>query len=521
MIAFGLYRLRLRGDPFVHAGALLIAARHEDRAARAAKGAALALIFVLAAALRFHALDAPSLWYDELASDVFANEPLSRLWSRWMVRETNPPLYYSLLHFWIATFGDSALSLRSPSALAGACAPLLVYAIAARLGLREASWLAAVVTALSARQIVSSQEARPYIFAQCAALLAILGLIRCLDALRRPRSSPRRGALLADLTLYVGGCAAALYLHTTLFVLPLIANLTFLSLWRRGAEGAWRNLGLWLLANLAVVCLWAWWALIAAQQTRSADITWIPHQSIAQAVATSIGVLFPRLPSDLPRVLAVLSLPIAALGLARMSRRSATVLLLFGLGAPVVLFVVSMQVPVLTQRTLLWAQFAATLAVAAGLWRPDRPWRSLVTASAFTLLLVNSLGDAQTMRVAEPWRELAESMSANLREKDVVAFSDASIGLALEYYCRRLRCRFMPVQVDAQLTPWSLGLFRGRVIAPEAAGGLFSPGARVWSVEYSGATIGRLLLPFAEPSPFGGPRLSFPPYLKVETWTAR
>jgi uncharacterized membrane protein len=66
---------------------------------------ALAAVMLVAAALRFWDLGGPSLWTDELYTLGFAKLPPQMLWSDWMVRETNPPLFYSLLSVWMIVFG--------------------------------------------------------------------------------------------------------------------------------------------------------------------------------------------------------------------------------------------------------------------------------------------------------------------------------------------------------------------------------------------------------------------------------
>jgi hypothetical protein len=53
-------------------------------------------ILLGAAALRLFT-SGYSLWLDEIAAVRFARQPLALLWSGWMAREANPPLYYSLL----------------------------------------------------------------------------------------------------------------------------------------------------------------------------------------------------------------------------------------------------------------------------------------------------------------------------------------------------------------------------------------------------------------------------------------
>jgi hypothetical protein len=63
--------------------------------------AGIALAMVAGFVIRACTGDCPML-RDELSSIVFASQPLSRLWSVWMVRQTNPPLFHSLLRGWLA-----------------------------------------------------------------------------------------------------------------------------------------------------------------------------------------------------------------------------------------------------------------------------------------------------------------------------------------------------------------------------------------------------------------------------------
>ena len=66
--------------------------------------AALTLAGLLLRSLR---LEAPPLWWDEGYSVYFATEPLSRM--VWLTaRDIHPPLYYALLHGWIAPWQNAA-----------------------------------------------------------------------------------------------------------------------------------------------------------------------------------------------------------------------------------------------------------------------------------------------------------------------------------------------------------------------------------------------------------------------------
>jgi uncharacterized membrane protein len=164
----------------------------------------LSLILLLAASLRFFALDSKSLWVDEMyslasstghypdmspllfdqimpasprLSSLAAARPWTTIWPN-MREGTHPPLYIILLRFWRSAFGEGVFALRSLSAFASLLAVLLLYDIA-RLHFDAATALyAAALMAFSGTQLRFAQDARPY------ALLLLFGLA-ALDALVR------------------------------------------------------------------------------------------------------------------------------------------------------------------------------------------------------------------------------------------------------------------------------------------------------------------------------------------------
>ena len=80
--------------------------------------AVLLLLIILAFALRLHALERQSMWSDEGLSLYRALLSPSELVNGLIVidgvetRDTNPPLYFLLLHFWRNLTGDTVASLR-------------------------------------------------------------------------------------------------------------------------------------------------------------------------------------------------------------------------------------------------------------------------------------------------------------------------------------------------------------------------------------------------------------------------
>ena len=81
----------------------------------------LGAVVLLALALRLLRLGFQPLWWDEGWSVYFAKTTLGSM-ARLTAVDIHPPLYYALLHFWIALFGASPLALRLLSVLAGTAA---------------------------------------------------------------------------------------------------------------------------------------------------------------------------------------------------------------------------------------------------------------------------------------------------------------------------------------------------------------------------------------------------------------
>ncbi|MGA9797712.1 MAG: glycosyltransferase family 39 protein [Terriglobales bacterium] len=121
----------------------------------------LAVITILAAALRLHQLSAKSFWIDEGASFSFATMPwrpfLLTLWSY----QGNMTLYYFLLRGWIH-FGDSEFAIRSLSVLFGVLAIPAIYLLGERLFDRPTGLVAAALLSVHSFHIQWSQEARAY-----------------------------------------------------------------------------------------------------------------------------------------------------------------------------------------------------------------------------------------------------------------------------------------------------------------------------------------------------------------------
>jgi mannosyltransferase len=218
----------------------------------------LAALTLLAAVLRFATLGEQSFWYDEAFTSVHVlHSGLGATLRAVVHTENTPPLWYLVAWLDVRIFGDGALALRFPSALAGVATVPVAWAIAEWLagrGIegrpaigRHAAAIAAAIVAVNPLLVWYSQEARAYALFVLLAALAMLCFVRVLEA-------PTHGRLAAF------AIAGALALLTHYFAVFLLVPMSVWLLW----EQRTRRAALPALGAIAVVGL-ALLPLISAQ----------------------------------------------------------------------------------------------------------------------------------------------------------------------------------------------------------------------------------------------------------------
>ena len=161
--------------------------------------AAVVALVAVAAALRLRALSAP-YWIDEGISVGISSHPLGAI-PGVLRQDGSPPLYYLLLHVWMALFGSAPSATHALSAgLAIACVPAAWWAVAP-----FGTWAGLVAGGLMALDPfvgLYADETRMY------SLLLLIGLLVCGAFLRA--FVLRRRAHLASFAILL---ALALYAH--------------------------------------------------------------------------------------------------------------------------------------------------------------------------------------------------------------------------------------------------------------------------------------------------------------------
>jgi len=409
----------------------------------------LGLALLLALALRLPHLT-ESLWYDELfATDRFLGTGLGL--AKTLLTDIHPPVYPLLMHAWDRVFGDSELSVRLPSLLAGlGSLPLLLAIGRATVGEHTAR-LATLLLAASPVHAWYSQEARHYSLVVLFFLAAILAFLRLCEAGERSASSDRRWLLL----LAIGLFGAAFTHYYMAAMAPVIAVLA----WWLGAR---RRRAITAIAACLVL---AFAAFLAAKGTLSSvptGMSYLRGFGPAEAWHLVTGWLVtgnafaPRLAGGFapPGLAALLELFAAGLLVAGVvvslrppaQRCRVLALLLLALVLPVSLFTLNLLGFERTyiERSALPCLPLVLLLLAAGLGRlGPRAGHVMLVVLMATAWLGNTLNREHwtIYKVNPDWRGAAAALGARLDAGDSPAslYSLYNSPTALSYYDPRLQ----------------------------------------------------------------------------------
>jgi mannosyltransferase len=224
---------------------------------------------LVTAALGSFEVTRPELWRDELASWSFAGRSVAGLFATARHTDGAQLPYYLLLHFWMAAFGSSLLSMRGLSVLAMAAAAAFVTLAARDLAGPRAGVASGLVFAVLPSVSRFAQEARFYAVALCCAALATWLLARALD-----RPSWIRWAAYAAAMTAVG--------YSDMVALALLAgHAAWTALrWRHDRDP--RRLTRFAAAAIASAACCIPLILLGSKEAGS-QVAWVPHPGFSPA----------------------------------------------------------------------------------------------------------------------------------------------------------------------------------------------------------------------------------------------
>jgi uncharacterized membrane protein len=188
---------------------------------RRALALTLAVAGVVVAGIVLRFLTSSHLWLDEALTVNIARLPLSKI-PHALRHDGSPPLYYVLLHWWIAVFGSGDVAARALSAAFAIATLPLIWVAGLRIGGRRMAVAALVLLAASPFATRFGTEARMYSLLGFLALAGYLFLQRLLE---RPSWGPAVGVAVMSGLL-------ALTHYWAFYLLATVAVMLGVRAWR-------------------------------------------------------------------------------------------------------------------------------------------------------------------------------------------------------------------------------------------------------------------------------------------------
>jgi mannosyltransferase len=341
---------------------------------------AVALMALVAFAVRAASLDAQSMWRDEVDAVRFSTGPWAEILSSFARPGWNGPFYFLFLRGWIALAGPSEYATRFFSLAFGVLGVPLVYALGRRLFDRQVGLLAALLMAASPYLAWYGQEVKMYTLVAALALTAIYGLRRAVE-----------GAGWGWWAVQIVATSLAFYAHILAALLVPVQVLLYFAWWpqaRRQWAGALASLACLTLPYLPLAL---WQAPLVLQARETGFYAYALDEMVKILLNSwSTGILSWGWPWG-----TVLTSTLAVWGLVR-----GRLALLGWLAIPLLaVWLISLRQPLFTDRYLIWTAPAFYLLVALGLaslyrlggW-DRRAWTAVASRPGARRDLVRALG---------------------------------------------------------------------------------------------------------------------------------
>ncbi|MEP7289486.1 MAG: glycosyltransferase family 39 protein [Chloroflexota bacterium] len=385
----------------------------------------LVLILGLAFLIRVWNLNKESFWADEGWTMLLVKGPGLSGVVQTMASDQHPPLYFVLMHYWIALTGNSEFTTRFLSLMWSVVGVALIYRLAADSFSPGTGAIAALLLALADNDTFLAQDARHY--TQMAAL-ATASTLFYLRYFRKPTRINGIAWLLASIALmythYLGGFILIIQLvHMVIFARPL------------------RRLGDLLLRWGAICLAWLPWGFVFVNQSLVRYTRPILFQSTWENTPAALGIVRNDLTGSQYAV--TISLLLLGLiyvtykgGIPKLSWRPAwpTVYMALWLAVPIVVIIaINPYYPILTTRNFLLVTPVIALLIGHGFMNLDRLARTVVLTS----FVIVSLLTVDAYFIKPPWRQVALDILQYRTATEPVLMNVWTDDFALRYHIGR------------------------------------------------------------------------------------
>ena len=475
--------------------------------------------------LRILLLGTKGLWLDETFSVWLASQSTHDM-LEWIVRiDQHPPLYYLLLHYWIALHDDGAYHVRLLSVVFGVATIPIMYLIGKRLSGALMGLAASWIFAFSLFNIYYAQESRMYTLLTFNAAVAIYALVRLLTdpRVRHPIGSQFRNymntwrtsgpvsarngnefsykylahkptvwrswilrhrwspieTIETDLSwiVFIVFTVATMLTHNTA-VLFLAATNVFVAglillqkVNKTTVQSALHapSQANWFKAQAGILLLWSpWIGPFMKQATAVYHRFWIPEPTWSAVIKVIKAFLNPSAPIPAGQATLIWTLygVVLFLGLLHFRKKFSQLLFLTSLFALPFLgeLIVSVWRPIFYDRTLIWTTIPLYLLLAAGVAQLKFRPLVLFMLGALGALNLFSSGDYYRFYQKEDWSTAAGYVALFAEKDDLVLFNSNFIEIPFNYYFESYEEGYA-IQVQKQGVP--LDLFESGIPEPE------------------------------------------------------
>ncbi len=483
------------------------------------------IITLIGFGLRVFLLANKGLWLDETLSIWVSSHSVVEM-LQWIAKiDQHPPLYYLLLHYWIAINGNTPYDVRLLSALFSAGTIPIIYLIGKRISGVAMGLAAAVLLALSPFNIRYAQETRMYTLLTFNAAVAIYALLRLLTDSRsvRPIGSQFREYLHAwrtsgpvepdteedfsykvethnqtgwrawisrhrwlpiqtietDLAwvTFIVFSAATMLSHNTAVLFPLATNIFVFSLmlfqriYRSGSPPTLQAPSFlnWVKAQIGIFLLWSPWIFAFIQQvSRIYQDFWIPKPSWGTVLQTIRSYLNESTLLQPHRVMIfwILYALLLCLGLVHFRKKNSRFMFLAVLFAIPFLgeLIVSIRRPIFLDRTLIWTSIPLFLILAAGIAQLRFRFIIFLVLGILTINNLFSNGDYYRFTQKEDWSDPAGFVANFVQKDDLILFNATKVQIPFDYYFKTYEDLYF-IQAEKHGVP--VDMFDSGVLEPK------------------------------------------------------
>jgi mannosyltransferase len=387
----------------------------------------LLLLALLAFGLRAWHLDFQSLWRDETDAILFSQVPFKELLANFNRPGWNGPFYYLLLRGWLALAGESEFAARYSSLIFGVLAVPLTWVVGRRIVGRATGAMGAMLVTLSPYLVWFSQELKMYALVLALGLLSIYFYRRALDE--------GRWQWWAG---HVVTTSLMMYTHILAVLILLPQGLWFVVGWRK-YRARWRG---WLVAMAALTLPYLPLAAWQVPTLLSDFQTGHPFYPLGDMVGTlfwnfSRGAITPW---DRVSMGVFLLLLLAGLALREPGGYQSVLTLALWLVVPVLgVYLISLGMPIFTDRYLIYVTPAYALLLGRGLIGLGRQWRpaQILVAVLLVFFLIQGWRVQTTQAVKSDFRSAARLVAEHHRPNDLIVFQIPYGHYTFEYYYRQ------------------------------------------------------------------------------------